>query len=108
MTSANQPSAVIPFPKAEQRKPSSIEQDLGQGSAAAWLHGRALHLDPWSAPPWHQHHSDDIILQLLEYWVDPARKPFPTKKDNRQPHRVTDKTVQTKHPRAGEGRVGAS
>jgi predicted transcriptional regulator len=37
----------------------------------------------------------NIILQLLEYWVDPARKPFPTKKDIANRIGVTDKTVQT-------------
>jgi predicted transcriptional regulator len=36
----------------------------------------------------------NIILQLLDYWIDPARKPFPTKKDIANRIGVTDKTVQ--------------
>lgn len=95
MTNANQTSAVIPFPKAEQRKPSSIEQIWGKevlrhgftGVPCILIRGqRRLGINTTQM---------NIILQLLEYWVDPARKPFPTKKDIANRIGVTDKTVQT-------------
>ena len=37
----------------------------------------------------------NIILQLLEYWHDPERKPFPTKRDIADRIGVTQKTIQT-------------
>ncbi|MDZ5781602.1 helix-turn-helix domain-containing protein [Stenotrophomonas maltophilia] len=36
-----------------------------------------------------------ICIQLLDYWHDPSRKPFPSKKDLAQRMGVTEKTVQT-------------
>ncbi len=36
-----------------------------------------------------------ICIQLLDYWHDPSRKPFPSKKDLAQRMGVTEKTIQT-------------
>jgi hypothetical protein len=36
----------------------------------------------------------NIIVQLLDYWHEPSRKPFPTKKDLAKRIGVTDKTIQ--------------
>lgn len=36
----------------------------------------------------------NIVLQLLDYWIDPVRKPFPSKKDLAQRIGVTPKTIQ--------------
>lgn len=36
----------------------------------------------------------NIIVQLLDYWRDPARKPFPSKRDLANRMGVTQKTVQ--------------
>lgn len=36
----------------------------------------------------------NIILQLLDYWIEPTRKPFPTKRDLAKRMGVTEKTVQ--------------
>ncbi|MDB5396674.1 MAG: hypothetical protein JWM91_4180 [Rhodospirillales bacterium] len=36
----------------------------------------------------------NIILQLLDYWIEPTRKPFPTKRDIANRIGVADKTVQ--------------
>ena len=36
----------------------------------------------------------NIIVQLLDYWREPSRKPFPTKRDLAQRIGVTEKTIQ--------------
>ena len=36
----------------------------------------------------------NIVVQLLDYWYDPSRKPFPSKKDLAQRIGVTPKTIQ--------------
>ncbi len=36
----------------------------------------------------------NIVFQLLDYWRDPARRPFPTKKELANRIGVTDKTIQ--------------
>lgn len=36
----------------------------------------------------------NICIQLLDYWFDPARKPFPAKKDLAQRIGCTEKTIQ--------------
>ncbi|GAA4246962.1 hypothetical protein GCM10022293_00570 [Azospirillum formosense] len=36
----------------------------------------------------------NIIVQLLDYWRDPDRRPFPTKKELAKRMSVTDKTIQ--------------
>lgn len=37
----------------------------------------------------------NILVQLLDYWRDPSRRPFPTKKEIASRINVTDKTIQT-------------
>jgi predicted transcriptional regulator len=37
----------------------------------------------------------NIVVQLLSYWIDPKRPPFPTKKDLAKRMSITPKTVQT-------------
>ncbi|NMJ40875.1 helix-turn-helix domain-containing protein [Roseomonas sp. JC162] len=37
----------------------------------------------------------NILVQLLDYWRDPSRRPFPTKKEIASRIKVTDKTIQT-------------
>lgn len=36
----------------------------------------------------------NIIIQLLDYWREPSRKPFPTKKELADRLQVTAKTIQ--------------
>lgn len=36
----------------------------------------------------------NIVLQLLDYWFEPTRRPFPTKRELSQRIGVTDKTIQ--------------
>lgn len=37
----------------------------------------------------------NIIVQLLSYWIDPKRPPFPTKRELAKRMSITPKTVQT-------------
>ncbi|CBS90501.1 helix-turn-helix domain-containing protein [Azospirillum lipoferum] len=36
----------------------------------------------------------NIIIQILDYWREPSRKPFPTKRELAQRMDVTEKTIQ--------------
>jgi predicted transcriptional regulator len=36
----------------------------------------------------------NIIIQLLDYWFEPSRKPFPTKRELADRIGVTEKTIQ--------------
>jgi DeoR/GlpR family transcriptional regulator of sugar metabolism len=36
----------------------------------------------------------NIIVQLLDYWFEPSRRPFPTKQDLAKRIGVTEKTIQ--------------
>jgi DeoR/GlpR family transcriptional regulator of sugar metabolism len=36
----------------------------------------------------------NIIVQLLDYWFEPSRKPFPTKRELANRIDVTEKTIQ--------------
>lgn len=84
---------VIEFPKPG-KKASSTERIWGK---AVYGHGyagipsiliqgqRRIGLNPMQM---------NICIQLLDYWFDPARKPFPTKKDLAQRIGCTEKTIQ--------------
>ena len=86
--------AVISFPKEPKKKPSSTERIWG---SAVYGHGytgipsiliqgqRRLGITPTQM---------NIIIQLLDYWREPSRKPFPTKADLAERLGVTDKTIQ--------------
>src|SRR5690606_3436288 len=84
---------IIKFPKADKAR-SSTEKIWGK---AVYSHGyagipsilirgqRRLGLNPMQM---------NICIQLLDYWYDPARKPFPTKKELAQRIGCTQKTIQ--------------
>ncbi len=93
--SANSSDAdVIEFPKTPAKKASSTERIWGK---AVYSHGyagipslliqtqRRLGLSPTQM---------NIIIQLLDYWHEPTRKPFPSKQDLAQRMGVTQKTIQ--------------
>lgn len=93
MSTTKPEAEVIKFP-SPARKPSSTERIWGK---AVYGHGyagipsiliqgqRRLGLNPMQM---------NICIQLLDYWFDPARKPFPTKKELAQRIGCTEKTVQ--------------
>lgn len=72
---------VISFPKDPKKKPSSTERIWGKsvyghgytGIPSILIQGqRRLGITPTQM---------NIIIQLLDYWREPSRKPFPTKKE---------------------------
>ena len=94
MSTANETAAIVAFPKEAKKKTSSTERIWGR---AVYGHGytgipsiliqgqRRLGITPLQM---------NIVLQLLDYWIDPVRKPFPSKKDLAQRIGVTPKTIQ--------------
>ncbi|WP_394539871.1 helix-turn-helix domain-containing protein [Lysobacter enzymogenes] len=93
MPPTNSEAEVIAFPKSG-KKLSSTERIWGK---AVYRHGyagipsiliqgqRRLGLNPMQM---------NICIQLLDYWFDPVRKPFPTKKDLAQRIGCNEKTIQ--------------
>lgn len=85
---------VINFPKPAAKKPSSTERIWGK---AVYSHGyagipsiliqaqRRLGINAMQM---------NIIIQLLDYWHEPTRKPFPAKKELAKRMDVTEKTIQ--------------
>lgn len=78
---ANTDAEIIEFPKEARRKASSTEKIWGK---AVYKHGyagipsiliqaqRRLGINTTQM---------NIIVQLLDYWHEPTRKPFPSKKE---------------------------
>lgn len=87
-------SNVVPIKKDQKRKPSSTEQIWGK---PVLKHGYAgipsilirsqhrLGLSPTQM---------NIILQLLDFWFDPAKPPYPTKQKLADRMGVNPKTIQ--------------
>ncbi|MEI8393735.1 MAG: helix-turn-helix domain-containing protein [Rhodospirillaceae bacterium] len=94
MQNSSDEKIIAPAQKQETRKPSSTERIWGK---AVLRHGytsmpsilikaqRRLGISPLQM---------NIIIQLLDYWHEPERKPFPTKKDLAARMDVTGKTIQ--------------
>lgn len=94
MASSIPEASVISFPKAASKKTSSTERIWGK---AVYSHGyagipslliqgqRRLGINSTQM---------NIIIQLLDYWHEPTRKPFPMKKDLAKRIDVTEKTIQ--------------
>ena len=89
------PANIVEFPSAKAaRKPSSTEAIWGKAVVG---HGYAgvpsiliraqgrLGLSPMQF---------SIVVQLLEYWRDPERRPFPSKRDLAERMGVTEKAIQ--------------
>lgn len=85
---------VISFPKSATRNASSVEKIWGKPVCAHGYAGvpsiliqaqRRLGINPTQM---------NIVVQLLDYWRDPARKPFPTKEELAKRIGMTAKTIQ--------------
>lgn len=94
MSDTADPTTVVDFPKKGRRVPSSTERIWGRAVLGHGYTGvpsiliqaqHRLGLSPMQM---------NIIIQLLDYWRDPDRRPFPTKKDLANRIGVTDKTIQ--------------
>lgn len=93
MPTRKQEANIVEFPKRD-KKLSSTERIWGK---AVYSHGytgvpsilirgqRRLGLNPMQM---------NICIQLLDYWFDLDRKPFPTKKELAQRIGCTEKTIQ--------------
>ncbi len=89
MSESKTEAEVISFPKDPKKKVSSTEKIWGKavyslgytGIPSILIQGqRRLGITPTQM---------NIIIQLLDYWREPSRKPFPTKRLD-----VTAKTIQ--------------
>ncbi len=94
MTTSKTDAEIIDFPKDASKKASSTERIWGK---AVYKHGYAgipsiliqaqkrLGINPTQM---------NIVIQLLDYWFEPSRKPFPTKRELAARIDVTEKTIQ--------------
>lgn len=94
MTSSNTEAEIIDFPKEANKRASSTEKIWGK---SVYSHGYAgipsiiiqaqqrLGINSTQM---------NIIIQLLDYWHEPTRKPFPTKRELANRIGVTEKTIQ--------------
>jgi hypothetical protein len=94
MATSKTDAEIIDFPKESSKKSSSTERIWGK---AVYRHGYAgipsiliqaqkrIGINPTQM---------NIIVQLLDYWFEPSRKPFPTKRELKNRIGVTEKTIQ--------------
>jgi hypothetical protein len=94
MANSTTEAEIIDFPKEASKKASSTERIWGK---AVYKHGYAgipsiliqaqqrLGINSMQM---------NIIVQLLDYWFEPTRKPFPMKKELATRIGVTEKTIQ--------------
>ena len=94
MSESKTEAEVISFPKDPKKKASSTEKIWGKavyslgytGIPSILIQGqRRLGITPTQM---------NIIIQLLDYWREPSRKPFPTKNELAERLNVTAKTIQ--------------
>ena len=94
MSESKTEAEVISFPKDPKKKVSSTEKIWGKavyslgytGIPSILIQGqRRLGITPTQM---------NIIIQLLDYWREPSRKPFPTKNELAERLDVTAKTIQ--------------
>ncbi len=90
-----QPDTVVSFPgKAEVRKPSSSEQIWGKAVMALGYTAVPVIMVRAQCRLGINATQFNILVQLLEYWRSPERRPFPTKKEIAGRIGLTEKTVQ--------------
>lgn len=94
MTQDSEKEKVLDFPSKGGKKRSSTEQIWGKkvyrhgyaGVPSILIRGQErLGLSPTQF---------NIIVQLLDYWFEPAKKPFPSKRELAARINVTQKTIQ--------------
>lgn len=96
MTTPEEALNVVRLPKTGPRKPSSTERIWGKAVMAHGYTGIPSILVEGQSRLGITPLQMNIVVQLLNYWRDPDRRPFPTKKDiadrigvTRKPSRVT-------------------
>ncbi len=94
MTAPEEASNVVRFSKTEARKPSSTERIWGKAVMAHGYTGVPSILIQAQSRLGITPLQMNIIIQLLDYWRDPDRRPFPTKKEIASRIKVSGKTIQ--------------
>lgn len=94
MPDASTPN-VVPIRDSAMRNPSSTERIWGKAVLAHGYTAIPSILIQAQARLGVTPLQMNILVQLLEYWRDPGRHPFPTKKEIAARIGVTDKTIQT-------------
>ncbi|MDP2618687.1 MAG: helix-turn-helix domain-containing protein [Hyphomicrobiales bacterium] len=94
MSTSNKADSVVLFPKESKRKPSSTERIWGKAVLKHGYTGVPSILIKAQNRIGINQTQMNIILQLLDYWIEPTRKPFPSKKDIAKRIGITGKTVQ--------------
>jgi predicted transcriptional regulator len=94
MSSSGEAKNIVPFPKAEAKNPSSTERIWGKHVLSHGYTGVPSILIKAQCRLGITPLQMNILIQLLDYWHDPARKPFPTKQDLAERMNVTGKTIQ--------------
>jgi predicted transcriptional regulator len=85
---------VISFPKSATRNASSTEKIWGKAVCANGYAGVPSILIQAQRRLGINSTQMNIIVQLLDYWREPARKPFPSKKELANRIGVIPKTIQ--------------
>lgn len=85
---------VVRFPKTEPRKPSSTERIWGKAVMSHGYTGIPSILIQAQSRLGITPAQMNIVIQLLDYWRDPDRRPFPAKKDIASRIGVTAKAIQ--------------
>lgn len=86
---------VVEFPAAKPaRKPSSTEAIWGKAVAAHGYAGVPSILIRAQGRLGLSTMQFSIVVQLLEYWHEPNRRPFPSKRDLAERMGVTEKAIQ--------------
>ena len=94
MSESNGSKKVVNFPKPANRKPSSTERIWGKAVIGHGYTGVPSILIQAQNRLGVSALQMNIIVQLLDYWRDPDRRPFPTKKELANRIGVTNKTIQ--------------
>ena len=85
---------VLTFPNAAARKPSSTEKIWGKAVCGYGYTGIPSILVEAQRRLGINAIQMNIIFQLLDYWREPARRPFPSKRDLANRIGVSAKTIQ--------------
>jgi predicted transcriptional regulator len=85
---------VIDFPKESSKKASSTERIWGKTVRDHGYAGIPSILIQAQRRLGINSMQMNIIIQLLDYWFEPSRKPFPTKRELANRIGVTEKTIQ--------------
>jgi predicted transcriptional regulator len=88
--------SVVPFPTpaATPRPPSSTERIWGKPVMSHGFAGIPSILIQAQRRIGLSTTQMNIVVQLLDYWREPNRRPFPTKRDLAERIDVTEKTIQ--------------